>query len=93
MRRMNDSCSRPRYSATVLVLAGGKSTRMKTNKALIPLQGSLLIERAIAYCLANFEQANPYIGLVFFQIVSFFLQPQFFFLCHITSISAPFSDV
>jgi len=42
--------------AAALVLAGGKSSRMKTNKAFLPLEGSLLIERIIAQLKPRFSE-------------------------------------
>jgi len=44
------------HSATALVLAGGKSRRMKTNKALLPLEGSLLIERILVQLRPRFSE-------------------------------------
>ena len=43
-------------SATALVLAGGKSNRMQINKALIPFQGSLLIERIHTQLYTQFSE-------------------------------------
>lgn len=47
MSLMNDKCLSSPYSATALVLAGGTSNRMGINKAFVPIQGTMLIERVL----------------------------------------------
>ncbi|HWQ43552.1 MAG TPA: molybdenum cofactor guanylyltransferase [Desulfosporosinus sp.] len=46
----------PKLNATGILLAGGKSSRMKTNKAFLEFEGQPLVERSLAVLQAVFAE-------------------------------------
>ena len=47
---------------TGIILAGGKSRRMKTDKALIEIEGKTLLRRAVEFC-QSFKPSLEFTGL------------------------------
>jgi len=56
MRRITENCPEGPYQATALVFAGGKSRRMGTEKAFIPIQGTLLTEKVLSQLKSSFSE-------------------------------------